>query len=122
MARGGLIFGSAFLLLATAGIGIGQTVRDMRRIEAGRDYEVTHRFRGGERACVIMVGDHKPPSPMEVRVFDAKNKLVAVAKASIDTAAVIWYPPVTASYRVEVLNLGDEYNDMAIYFQGAVKR
>jgi hypothetical protein len=122
IARGSLIVCTAVLLLISTGLGFGESLREARRVEAHSGYETTHTFRGGERACVIVVGDHKPPSPMEVRVFDAKKRLVAETRADTDTAAVIWYPPVTGNYRIEVRNHGDEYNAMMIYYQGTVKR
>jgi hypothetical protein len=109
-------------LFAAAGSGFSTTLREARRVSEHGVIEITHTFMGGERACVVAVGDHRPPSPMEIRVFDAKNVLVAEANADTDTAAAIWYPPVTAEYRIEVRNLGGEYNDIMLYFQGAVKR
>jgi hypothetical protein len=109
-------------LIVAAGSAFGTTLRQARRVGEFGVTQFTHTFKGGGRACVVAVGDHRPPSPAEIRVFDAKNVLVAEAHADTDTAAVIWYPPVTAEYRVEIRNLGGEYNDMMIYFQGAVKR
>ena len=109
-------------VIVTAGASFASTLREARRVSEHGVKQITHTFRGGERACVIAVGDHRPPKPMEIRVFDARNVLVAEALADTDTAAAIWYPPESGEYRVEVTNLGGEYNDMMIYFQGAVKR
>jgi hypothetical protein len=109
-------------LIAGAGSSLGTTLRQARRVGEFGAAQFTNTFTGGERACVIAIGDHRPPSPMEIRVFDAKNVLIAEAHADTDTGAVIWYPQVTAEYRIEIRNLGGEYNDMMIYFQGAVKR
>src|SRR5689334_21569853 len=35
------------------------------------------KFRGGQRACVIVLGDHKPIVPVTIEVFDDKGRLVA---------------------------------------------
>jgi hypothetical protein len=121
-ARGGTIVCAAVLALAVAGLVFGDTFRVQKPVDAHGEYDETHTFRGGERACVIVVGDHRPPSPMEIRVFDSKKRLVAETKADTDTACVIWYPPTTAAYRVEIHNLGEEYNALLIYYQGVVKR
>jgi hypothetical protein len=71
---------------------------------------------------VIVVGDHNPRSPTEVRVLDAKGRVVAESKSTNDTVAVIWYPPVTDLYHIEIRNLGEIYNEFAVYYQGAEKK
>jgi hypothetical protein len=78
-------------------------------------------FKGGQRACVIVMGDHKPVVPIIVEVRDEKGKLVArdepakgVSKTDTlgnDLAAVIWYPPRDGYYAITIKNLGAEYND-----------
>jgi hypothetical protein len=72
-------------------------------------------FRGGERACVIAVGDHKPVVPMAIVVVDEKMTTVAEDYGSEqvpDFVAAIWYPPRTAKYTVIVQSVGKEYNEV----------
>src|ERR1700722_16281029 len=49
------------------------------RIPAGTPgvREITERFAGGDRACVILVGDHNPPGDLGIEVYDQDNRLVA---------------------------------------------
>ena len=70
-------------------------------------------FRGGERACVFVIGDHQPVVELTVTIYDAAGKVVAQDKgqgAAADFVAAIWYPPRTAEYRIEVLSPGKEFN------------
>jgi hypothetical protein len=78
-------------------------------------------FKGGQRACVIVMGDHKPVVPVILEIRDEKGNLVGrdtpaagvsdpKAKGN-DVCAVIWYPPRDGYYRITVKNLGQEYND-----------
>src|SRR2546423_441406 len=63
---------------------------------ADSGWTVTKRFRGGERACVQAIGDHKEPTTLHITVVDANGTLVAEDKGrspAPDMAAVIWYPP-----------------------------
>jgi hypothetical protein len=118
-----VIVGLVLPILAAAGTGSELiSVEWQVRIGAGSSADTTKRFRGGERACVIVVGDHQPRSPTEVRVYDARKRLVSESKSNTDTVAVIWYPAETAEYRIEILNRGGEYNDMTLYYQGVDRR
>jgi hypothetical protein len=77
-------------------------------------------FVAGQRACVVAIGDHKPPVDVEIKVFDAKNQVVAQDKGqgpAQDFAAVMWYPPRQEQYRIEVYNYGKEYNECSIAFK-----
>jgi hypothetical protein len=71
-----------------------------------REFTVT--FRGGERACVIVRGDHKPLVPLDVTVFDKDGAVVARDESERDFLAVFWVPPRTAEYRIVVRNKGKE--------------
>jgi hypothetical protein len=74
-------------------------------------------FVAGERACVIVIGDHKPVVEVEVKVYDAKKQLVAHDRGqapAADFVAVMWYPPRQESYRIDVINHGKEYNECSI--------
>lgn len=92
------------------------------RVEAGREqgsdllpgrYVFQVEYRGGERACVIAIGDHKPPVPMAILVYDEKKAKVAEDYGSEETpdyVAAVWYPPRAGKYIIEVRSLGKEYN------------
>jgi hypothetical protein len=75
------------------------------------------KFKAGRRACVIVMGDHKPIVPVTIEVLDDKGNVVARdnpakgaesrdAKGN-DVAAVIWYPPRDAYYTIKVTNHGE---------------
>ncbi len=77
------------------------------------------KFKGGERACVIAMGDHNPVQPIslevyERRVFEDKSKKptpVATADSgNSDLVAVMWYPPRDAEYVVVIATHGNVYN------------
>jgi hypothetical protein len=74
-------------------------------------------FRGGQRASVQVVGDHKSGGIVHVAVKDAKDNLIAEDKGRElpvgDLAAVIWYPPRDGEYRITIRNLD---NRAAKYF------
>ena len=72
-------------------------------------YSVVKTFRGGERAAVHAIGDHQPVVDLTVNVYDKDNRLVATdtGRGAVgDLVAVVWYPPRTAPYRIEVLSPG----------------
>ena len=66
------------------------------------------RFRGGERASVQVVGDHKMLAPLHLTIHDEKDKLIVEDKGAEtpagDMVAVIWYPPRDGNYRISVKN------------------
>ncbi len=70
---------------------------------------MTKRFRGGERASVQVIGDHKSASVVHIAVHDDKKNLVAEDKGRelpiADIAAVLWYPPRDGDYRITISNL-----------------
>jgi hypothetical protein len=98
----------------------GELVLDRRASSLGD----RARFKGGRRACVIVMGDHRPIVPIVVEVRDEQGKIVArdepaksAAKADAlgnDVAAAIWYPPRDAYYTISIKNLGAEFNDVWI--------
>ncbi len=67
-------------------------------------------FRGGERACVIVKGDHKPVVNLEIAVYDQKGNLVAKDNGGGDYVAAIWYPPRDGLYKIEIFNPGEAWN------------
>jgi hypothetical protein len=80
------------------------------------------RFRGGERACVIVMGDHDPVMSITVEVYELRSlesgkdgKPVARADSGRgDLVSVIWYPPRDEEYVIIVYTDGRVYNDCYI--------
>jgi hypothetical protein len=108
------------LLLAVPGPGGGSPVQgkhsfgEPQRIPKGARVRFEKEFRGGERACVIVRGDHKPVVDLSVAIYDQNGNLIAKDDAGGDFVAAIWYPPRDATYRVDIVNPGAEYNDCYI--------
>jgi hypothetical protein len=76
-------------------------------------YSVQKTFRAGERACVLVIGDHKPVVDLTVTIYDAAGQVVVQDRGkggTGDFVAAIWYPPRTADYRIEVLSPGTDFN------------
>lgn len=87
------------------------TVSTRQRIEAGKNLRFEMRFKANERACVILIGDHRPVVSLAIFVRDAKGKLVAQDDPGGDFCAAIWYPAREGTYIVELVNRGDVYNN-----------
>lgn len=71
--------------------------------------EFSKTFEAGRRACVIAIGDHDPVVDVAIKVYDAKNNLVVQDRGqdpARDFAAVMWYPPRRAEYRIEIQSYG----------------
>jgi len=74
-------------------------------------------FRGGERACVVAVGDHEPVVDMGLVVYDEAGRKVAEDagnEAAPDYVAVIWYPPRDGKYVIEIRSAGEIENRVFI--------
>jgi hypothetical protein len=74
-------------------------------------------YAAGQRACVIVIGDHDPVVDVEIKVYDSKEQIVAEDRGSEqakDFVAVMWYPPRQETYRIEVYNYGQQYNKCSI--------
>jgi hypothetical protein len=71
-------------------------------------------FKGGERACVIVEGDHKPVIDLVLEIHDEKGNLVARDSAGGDICAAIWYPPRTGVYTVWVENNQNDFKDIIL--------
>ncbi len=84
------------------------------RVQPGNAYTFSDTFRGNERACVMVEGDHKPVTNIHLRVKDAQGNLVAEDRAGGDFVSAIWYPPRTQAYTVTITFDGNEYNDLDI--------
>lgn len=61
-------------------------------------------FRGGKRACVIAQGDKDPSTDVGIKIYDAKDRLVAQDMGKGDQAAVVWYPPADGKYTIHFIN------------------
>ena len=86
------------------------------RIGANSHMEFEDKYEGGRRACVIAVGDHKPPVDISIAVYDDAKQLVTEV-SNVDFVAAIWYPPREGTYKVVVTNSGLEYNEMYLVFK-----
>jgi hypothetical protein len=84
------------------------------KLEAGQVYQFRDVFRGNQRACVIVEGDHEPVMNLKLQVFDGQNQLVAQDVAGGDIVAVIWYPPKTQTYTITVTSNGNTWNGLDI--------
>lgn len=69
------------------------------------------RFEGGKRACVIIVGDHNPVVNLQVEILDEQGRSIAKDEGRGDFAGVVFYPPVTATYTVRLVNPQSEFNE-----------
>jgi len=76
---------------------------------SSQPWRMTRTFQGGERASVFALGDRSEDEmigKIHVKVFDSKGTLVAEDQGNSnlvgDFAGVVWYPPRTAEYRIEV--------------------
>lgn len=99
-------------------VGAG-TVRDGVVTEPGC-LHFTKAYVAGQRACVVVIGDHNPIVDVEVKVYDEKNQLVAQDRGqgkAKDFVAVMWYPPRQETYRIEVCSYGKEFNKCSIAFK-----
>jgi hypothetical protein len=67
-------------------------------------------FRGNERACVILIGDHDPRVPLAIYVYSAAGQLVTKDDPGFDYCAAVWYPPEDATYTIEIENRGEQWN------------
>ncbi len=85
------------------------------RVPASRDEgapgeaDIVEEFRGNQKASVLVKGDHRPITDLEVLVFEVsttggEDKLVARDKGTKDIVGVVWTPPRTGMYRIVVRN------------------
>jgi hypothetical protein len=103
----------AALGAAVAGPVDGPTSMELR-VPASKPGEIgeadfTREFKGGQRAAVIIVGDHRPVVDLEVRVYETskdstEEKLVARDGGGKDILGAVWIPARTGSYRIVIRN------------------
>jgi hypothetical protein len=72
------------------------------KVSGGTSFVRKMKFKGGERACVIAIGDHQPVVDLHLRVEDARGQLVGEDKPGGDLCCVIWYPPQDGDYTISV--------------------
>jgi hypothetical protein len=85
-------------------------VRTSVKLDPGAAAKVALEFKGGERACVILVGDHDPVMDLSISVYDANKRLVTKCDRGGDFCCVVWHPAVTAKYHVEIQSKGRVWN------------
>lgn len=91
-----------------------------KREEIGaKVWSQTRKFRGGERAAVLAISDHKDPGvKLRVAVYDAKGTLIAEDNGETelagDFAGLVWYPPRDGEYKIEVSHNGSGANNVYI--------
>ncbi len=109
------------LLLVAAGAGDGTPVKGARtmegvRIAPGRTWSsriATKAAAGLASSPWATIGR---PVNIGIVVYDEANQRVTEDQG-IDYAAVIWYPPRSAKYKVVVSNSGAEYNEIYLVFK-----
>ena len=82
------------------------------RIKAGETHTFRAAFYGGELASVLVLGDGD--TDLDVYVYDAAGKPVAVDDDYTDACFVEWKPRWTGTFTIKVVNRGRVYNDYSI--------
>jgi hypothetical protein len=111
--------------LAATRLGVGGPLVEVNTgkrelIKGSESWKAEIPFRGGERACVIAIGDHRQGggTALKIMVYDEKNRLVAQddghGQLSGDFTAAVWYPPRDGKYRIEVYNPDANENEVYI--------
>jgi hypothetical protein len=106
------LFGCGIFLLLGAGQALPGLVdgplAEKRAVAPNNSVNLARTFKGGERACVIIVGDGA--SYLGLYAYDADGNCIARDDygnfQTRDDAAVEWYPPQTGRYSIEIKNLG----------------
>ncbi len=73
-----------------------------KEISADAPLETRVRFKGGERATVIVKGDLKTKADLLLEIHDKNGQLVTKDDGGGQFLAVIWYPPQTDVYTIKV--------------------
>ena len=84
----------------------------IRRVEARSSIFFVDTFRANEVATVALVGDGA--TDLDIYVWDMNNNLVTRAIGATDRETVSFLPFNTGSYRIEIRNLGNTWNEFAI--------
>lgn len=107
-----LAVGSAlcFATLGSSSPLTGKRNLGVKRIEGTDFITFKEKFRGGERACILVKGDHNPVVDLGVAVYDEKDRLVVKDEGGGEYVAAIWYPPRDAVYKIKIVNSGTQHN------------
>lgn len=106
---------TAFLFsLVLAPIGISSPMDgswgERKEVTPSDVVKISKTYRGGERACVMVVAGQQNAANLHLKVFDEKGALVAEDKNNSRLAGnflgAVWYPPRDGAYRIEVQTLG----------------
>ncbi len=79
--------------------------------------ELSKVFVAGQKASVIVIGDHDPVVDVEIKVYDSKKNLVAHDRGkapSQDFVAVMWYPPREERYQIVINSYGKIPNKCSV--------
>jgi hypothetical protein len=110
------IFVVVLLLGATSAASFASPVRgplsDTARCPANRTIFYNEVFRGGENATVSIVGDGD--TDLDLYVYDANGNLIARAVGLSDRETISFFPFQTGTFRIEVRNLGNVWNQYTI--------
>ena len=86
------------------------------KLEPG-NLELSKIFVAGQRACVIVIGDHDPIVDLEIMVYDSHKNLVASDRGkdvAQDFVAVMWYPPREERYHIVINSYGKDFNKCSV--------
>jgi hypothetical protein len=87
------------------------------QVKVKSSWTMTVKFKGGERANVIIVGE-KEKSYLALYIYDENGNLIARDDDTkgffLNDRWVIWFPAKTQKYTIEVRNLGTIEDDFFI--------
>lgn len=86
----------------------GARIAKDQPISPNKPAEVKLKFKGGERAGVLVKGELKKPGDIHVEIRDNNGKLVTKDDFGGPFVAVIWYPPQDAFYTIKITVKGDQ--------------
>jgi hypothetical protein len=83
-----------------------------RRVDPYDSISLGLKFKGRERATVIVVG--RGGTDLDLYVFDEQGNLVAWDDSPLDACAVEWYPERPARYSIDIRNTGPNLGEADI--------
>lgn len=86
--------------------------RTYERVNARSYDQYNVRFRGGELAEVVVIGDGD--TDLDLYVYDENGNLVASDTDYTDNCYVRWYPKWTGNFRIKIVNRGYVYNNYVL--------
>jgi hypothetical protein len=99
------VIGACILAAACVNGGAeGGPARVSRRIDPYDSISDRRKFKGRERASVLLEGAGN--TDLDLYVFDEQGNLIAWDDSPLDGCAVEWYPEKAARYSIEVRNTG----------------